>query len=94
VRYAARADGKLSVGNEANNGTGGQRHAFFVGKPCSLNAIEGVTGKHSAFESRTKEQGEWPSGRTTWHVKARPVKLSRIQRIQSRALPGVEGLLE
>ena len=52
---------KLSAWSEANNGTGGQRHTFFAGKPCSFNTIGGVTGTQRAFESRTKEQGvmEW-----------------------------------
>ena len=46
----------LSVGTEANNGTRGQQHGFFVGKPCSLNTIGGVTGTQRSSESRTKEQ--------------------------------------
>jgi hypothetical protein len=53
---------------------------FLAGKPCSFNAIGGVTGTHHAFPSRTKEQGV----------------LQRKKRLPSkrRALPGVECLLE
>ena len=49
--------GKLRVGNEVNNGTGGQQMLFFEHKPCHFNTIGGVTGTRRAFESRTKEQG-------------------------------------
>lgn len=61
MRHVAHTEGKLKVGNEVNNGTGGQRHAFFAGKPCSFNTIGGVTRTRRALRSRTKEQGmvEW-----------------------------------
>src|SRR6202158_1448780 len=52
---------KLSSGSAVNNGTGGQRHCLFAGKPCGFNTMGGVTGTQRALESRTKEQG--PNGR-------------------------------
>ena len=57
MRHVAHTEGKLKAGDEVNNGTGGQRHTLFAGKPCSFNTIGGVTGTQRAFQSRTKEQG-------------------------------------
>jgi len=65
VSVAGLASGKLSAGNEANNGTGGQQGPFEADKPSDFNTIGGVTGTHSATETRTMEQGMegWTGGR-------------------------------
>ena len=98
--------GKLNAESKVNNGTGGQRHAFFAAKPCSFNAIGGVTGTHHVFPSRTKEQGvtelqnhlvcKGASRRTirdTKGVLRKTVRSANTAR-KHRALPEVEGLLE
>jgi hypothetical protein len=53
---------------------------FFAGKPCSFNTIEGVTGTHRAFQSRTKEQGRGGVAESPGIQKARPEETSGIEK--------------
>jgi len=88
---------KLVVEREANNGTRGQRHCFFVSKPCRFNAIGDVTGTPRAKQSRTEEQA------SVGHDKQRVPQSHlgykrRIPKIhpgcKHQTLPEVWGLLE
>ena len=93
---------KLSSGSAVNNGTGGQRHCLFAGKPCGFNTMGGVTGTQRALESRTKEQG--PKGRRGDQMMLRVVLENYADgnrhiprnrlKYEGDALPEVEGLLE